>query len=61
LDDMYIIQPSHPWWKRANWLHGRELPQGFRYTSDSNEEWLTNEQLHELIERGAAAKSAIPA
>jgi UDP-N-acetylglucosamine 4,6-dehydratase len=61
LDDMYIIQPSHPWWKRANWLHGRELPQGFRYTSDSNEEWLTNEQLHELIEPGAAAKSAIPA
>jgi hypothetical protein len=37
------------------------LPQGFRYTSDSNEEWLTNEQLHELIEPGAAAKSAVPA
>jgi UDP-N-acetylglucosamine 4,6-dehydratase len=61
LDDMYIIQPSHPWWKRANWVHGRELPQGFRYTSDSNERWLTNEQLQELIEPGIASKTAIPA
>jgi UDP-N-acetylglucosamine 4,6-dehydratase len=61
LDDMYVIQPSHPWWKRANWVHARELPQGFRYTSDSNAEWLTNEQLHELIEPGTAFKAAIPA
>jgi UDP-N-acetylglucosamine 4,6-dehydratase/5-epimerase len=61
LDDMYVIQPSHPWWKRANWVHARELPQGFRYTSDNNAEWLTNEQLHELIEPGAAFKAAIPA
>jgi UDP-N-acetylglucosamine 4,6-dehydratase len=61
LDDMYVIQPSHPWWKRANWVHARELPPGFRYTSDSNAEWLTNEQLHELIEPGAAFKAAIPA
>jgi len=61
LDEMYIIQPSHPWWKGTNWLHGRELPQGFRYTSDSNEQWLTNEQLQELIEPGAAAKSRVPA
>jgi hypothetical protein len=37
------------------------LPQGFRYTSDSNAEWLTNEQLHELIEPGATFKAAIPA
>jgi UDP-N-acetylglucosamine 4,6-dehydratase/5-epimerase len=61
LDEMYIIQPSHPWWKRGNWVHGRELPQGFRYTSDSNEQWLTNEQLQELIEPGAAAKARVPA
>jgi UDP-N-acetylglucosamine 4,6-dehydratase len=61
LDEMYIIQPSHPWWKRGNWVHGRELPQGFRYTSDSNEQWLSHEQLQELIEPGTAAKSPVPA
>ena len=59
LDDMYIIQPNHPWWKRTNWTHARELPQGFRYTSDSNEHWLTNEQLQELIEPGTAAKTPV--
>src|SRR6202045_2910014 len=38
LDEMYIIQPTHPWWKRGNWIHARELPPDFRYTSDSNEQ-----------------------
>jgi UDP-N-acetylglucosamine 4,6-dehydratase len=61
LDDMYIVQPSHPWWKRGNWVHGRELPPGFRYTSDSNEEWLSQEQLQELIEPRATVKSPVPA
>jgi UDP-N-acetylglucosamine 4,6-dehydratase/5-epimerase len=61
LDNMYIIQPAHPWWKSVNWVHARELHQGFRYTSDSNEQWLTNEQLQEMIEPEAMATSAIPA
>jgi UDP-N-acetylglucosamine 4,6-dehydratase/5-epimerase len=61
LDDMYIIQPSHPWWKKGNWVHARAVPQGFRYTSDSNEQWLSHEQLQELIEPGAAVKARIPA
>jgi len=61
LDEMYIIQPSHPWWKKANWVHARALPQGFRYTSDSNEQWLSHEQLQELIEPGAAIKARVPA
>ncbi|MFZ1009559.1 MAG: UDP-N-acetylglucosamine 4,6-dehydratase (inverting) [Candidatus Sulfotelmatobacter sp.] len=61
LDEMYIIQPSHPWWKKANWVHARALPQGFRYTSDSNEQWLSHEQLQEFIEPGAAIKARVPA
>jgi UDP-N-acetylglucosamine 4,6-dehydratase/5-epimerase len=60
-DDMYIIQPTHPWWQKANWSHARKLPPGFRYTSDGNEQWLTNEALHELIEPEAEVKSAVPA
>lgn len=61
LDEMYIIQPTHPWWKKANWVHARTLPQGFRYTSDTNEQWLTHEQLQELIEPGTQVKTRIPA
>jgi UDP-N-acetylglucosamine 4,6-dehydratase len=61
VDDMYIVQPSHPWWKKGNWIHGRELPQGFRYTSDSNEQWLSREQLQELIEPETSARVRVPA
>jgi len=48
-EGMYIIQPAHPWWDARNWAAGRRLPDGFRYTSDTNSMWLVNEQLQELI------------
>lgn len=55
LADMYVIQPAHPWWRKENWNGARALPDGFRYTSDSNPQWLTSQALHELIEAGAPA------
>jgi UDP-N-acetylglucosamine 4,6-dehydratase/5-epimerase len=48
-DEMFIIKPSHPWWSAENWVHGKPLPDGFRYSSDTNEQWLTRRQLEELI------------
>jgi UDP-N-acetylglucosamine 4,6-dehydratase/5-epimerase len=50
LDDMYVIQPAHPWWSGQNWKDGQPLPDGFRYGSDSNARWLTSEELQGLIE-----------
>jgi UDP-N-acetylglucosamine 4,6-dehydratase len=50
LDDMYVIQPAHSWWRRENWKHARLLPEGFRYASDSNPQRLTPEKLCELLE-----------
>lgn len=55
LDDMYIIQPAHPWWSGQNWKDARPLPDGFRYGSDSNAHWLTGEELKALIGTDAAA------
>jgi len=49
VEDRYIIQPSHSWWKRENWVQGRALAEGFRYSSDGNDRWLTNRELQELI------------
>jgi UDP-N-acetylglucosamine 4,6-dehydratase len=49
LDDMYVIQPAHRWWRRENWSNARPLPEGFRYASESNPRWLTPEELRELI------------
>jgi UDP-N-acetylglucosamine 4,6-dehydratase len=59
--DRYIIQPSHPWWRRENWVSARPLPEGFRYTSDSNERWLTNRELRELIGLAAPEEQPVPA
>lgn len=61
LDDRYVIQPSHPWWRKSNWAESRELPPGFRYTSDNNDRWITNQQLQDLIDPAGAEIKAIPA
>jgi len=49
-DDMFVIQPVHPWWSVGNWSHGRPLPDGFRYTSDTNSRWLSVDDLRALVE-----------
>jgi len=45
LDDMYLILPTHPWWKMENWTAARSLPEGFCYSSDTNGQWLSVEEL----------------
>ena len=60
LEGMYVIQPSHPWWNADNLINGRALPEGFRYASDTNSEWLTKLQLQELIASLEPDNSTIP-
>ena len=59
-EDMYVIQPSHPWWKSENWVGAKPLREGFRYSSDSNERWLTRRELEELVAPEASAAEAVP-
>jgi UDP-N-acetylglucosamine 4,6-dehydratase len=59
-EDMYVIQPSHPWWKSGNWVGAKPLSEGFRYTSDTNERWLTRRELEELVAPEASAAEAVP-
>ncbi|RTQ94351.1 UDP-N-acetylglucosamine 4,6-dehydratase (inverting) [Lysinibacillus telephonicus] len=49
-DKYYVIQPEFPWWSKAYAKGGKELPDGFAYTSDKNTEWLTVDQLSKLEE-----------
>jgi UDP-N-acetylglucosamine 4,6-dehydratase len=58
-EDMYVIQPSHSWWKSENWVNAKPLPDGFRYASDNNEQWLTRRQLEELVAPEATAAEAV--
>jgi UDP-N-acetylglucosamine 4,6-dehydratase len=61
LDDMYVIQPNHPWWRKENWLEARGVPEGFSYTSDTNEQWLTGRDLERLIGIPVARSAQVPA
>lgn len=49
LDDMYVVQPVHPWWKGWEWPDGKPMEDGFRYSSDSNRNWVTADQLKEMM------------
>jgi UDP-N-acetylglucosamine 4,6-dehydratase/5-epimerase len=49
-DDMYVVQPIFPWWKGERWRDGRQLPDGFRYSSDGNGHWLGTDELRAMIE-----------
>jgi UDP-N-acetylglucosamine 4,6-dehydratase len=46
---MYIILPAHPWWSQANWSGGMALPEGFRFSSESNTEWLSADRFLQLV------------
>ncbi len=48
-DDMFIIEPTHPWWSQEKWPHGRRLPEGFRFGSDTNPAELTADELRRMV------------
>lgn len=48
-DTYYVIQPEFPWWSDEYAIGGESLPEGFKYTSDSNQRWLTVEDLRMLV------------
>lgn len=60
-EDMYVIQPNHPWWKMDNWASAKPVPEDFRYTSDANHQWLTGLQLQELLAMPMARSAQVPA
>lgn len=49
LDEMFVIKPTHPWWSGDHWGAGKSLPDEFRYTSNANSQWLSIEELHQLL------------
>ena len=51
-DDYYIIEPEFKWWSAEKHMSngGRPVKEGFRYASDTNDRWLTVEELRKLIQ-----------
>jgi UDP-N-acetylglucosamine 4,6-dehydratase/5-epimerase len=50
LEDMYVILPLHPWWRVEHFNGADKLPDGFRYSSDTNSQWLSVKDLGKMIE-----------
>lgn len=48
-EKFFVIEPEHPWWNKEKWADGKQLPDGFRYSSDKNDKWLTEEELKKMI------------
>lgn len=48
-DEFFVVEPRYPGQSPAHWTHGKSLPNGFRYSSDSNPWRLTQEELHRAI------------
>ncbi|MFJ7838526.1 UDP-N-acetylglucosamine 4,6-dehydratase (inverting) [Lysinibacillus sphaericus] len=46
-DTYYVIQPEFSWWSTQ--YKGKQLPDGFEYTSDKNTDWLNVEELRGMI------------
>lgn len=50
LDDMYVVQPAEALWFGREWdKEGRPLPPDFRYASNTNEQWLSVEQIQDIV------------
>lgn len=50
-EDYFVIMPeSRPWWDSKKWDKGKQLPDIFKYSSDSNDQWLSEKELHSMIE-----------
>ncbi|MBU0630345.1 MAG: UDP-N-acetylglucosamine 4,6-dehydratase (inverting) [Candidatus Margulisbacteria bacterium] len=50
LSDRYVIQPAFQWWSLTNHSQGKPVPEGFSYSSDTNEHWLSIPELQTMIE-----------
>ena len=48
-DTYYMIEPELKFWGKNSENGGRELPEGFRYSSDNNTSWLSIDDLKKMI------------
>ena len=48
--DVLVVLPEHPWWTDdPRWVEGRTLDGSFSYASDTNDWWLTAEEMRALL------------
>lgn len=53
LDDRYVIQPQFDYWRDTGQANGdsvETMPDGFRYSSETNDTWLDEKSLAKLLQ-----------
>lgn len=48
-EDYFVIEPELKFWNKNGGDGGRELPEGFRLSSDNNTSWLNIDDLKKMI------------
>jgi UDP-N-acetylglucosamine 4,6-dehydratase len=49
LDDCYVIHPEFPLWRSDPYVQGTPVPDGFRYSSDTNSVQLSAQELRAML------------
>lgn len=49
MGDYFVIETELKFWNRNNNVSGKSLPEGYRYSSDNNTEWLDIESLKKMV------------
>jgi len=53
-EDRFAIYPNFPFWRASGYPQGEELPPGFVYSSDNNDQWMTTEELRSIVDEVVA-------
>jgi UDP-N-acetylglucosamine 4,6-dehydratase len=56
MEDRYVIEPAFHWWSRTSFAKdgGKPVPDGFRYSSDTNTQWLDVDGLNKMLQEPAS-------
>jgi UDP-N-acetylglucosamine 4,6-dehydratase len=48
-ENYFVVMPERSWWKSKKWERGEKLSDRFKYSSDFNDQWLSEKELHNII------------
>jgi UDP-N-acetylglucosamine 4,6-dehydratase (inverting) len=51
VDGVFVIEPEHAFWDVKNHVKGVPLPEGFSYSSDNNDWWLSKDELKKVLKK----------
>ena len=49
MKDFFVILPESPVFTNTHWEHGKSLPEGFQYSSETNSKWLTPKEMKAMV------------